>query len=269
MALKKGGTRVIMTLSLVALAACVILLGGCGKKTVKIGATSVPHAEILEFAQPYLEKEGIELEIIEFNDYVQPNLQLADKQLKANFFQHIPYLEDFAAQRDLPLTWVAKIHIEPMGVYPGQVGSFDDLKAGDQIGIPNDATNAGRALVLLAKSGLIKLAEGVDVEATVLDIVENPKNLKIVELNAEILPRSKDDLALAVINGNFAIQAGLSPLDDSLFIEGGDSPYANVLAIREGDEDDPVIKKLVKVLTGEDVKAFILEKYKGGVIPAS
>ncbi len=264
----RGKNKVLLALGLVVVISLTVLLSACSKKAVKIGASSVPHAEILEFAKPLLEKEGIELEIIEFNDYVQPNLQLADKQLTANFFQHIPYLEDFAAQRNLPLTWVAKIHIEPMGIYPGKVATLEDLKAGDQIGIPNDATNTGRALVLLEKAGLVKSKEGVGVAATVLDVVENPKNIKIVELNAEILPRSKDDLAVAIINGNFAIQAGLSPLDDALFIEDGDSPYANVLAIRQGEEEDATIKKIVKVLTSEDVKDFILDKYKGGVIPA-
>jgi D-methionine transport system substrate-binding protein len=266
--LTRARNRVFLTLGLVLAICLAASLSACSKKAVKIGATSVPHAEILEFVKPLLEEEGLELEIIEFNDYVQPNLQLADKQLTANFFQHIPHLEDFAAERNLPLTWVAKIHIEPMGIYPGKVGSLEDLKEGDQVGIPNDATNAGRALVLLEKAGLIKITEGVGVAATVLDIEENAKGLKIVELSAEILPRSKDDLAVAVINGNFAIQAGLSPLNDALFIEGGDSPYANVLAVREGDEDDATIKKIVKVLTSDAVREFILEKYKGGVIPA-
>ncbi len=262
-----GRNRVVLGIILVFLLSLTVF-SGCGKKAVKIGATSVPHAEILEFVKPLLEKEGIELEILEFNDYVQPNIQLAENQLKANFFQHIPYLEEFAAERNLAITWVAKIHIEPMGIYPGKVKNLEDLKSGDQVGIPNDSTNGGRALMLLERAGLIKLEDGVGVAATVLDIAENPKDLKVVELNAEILPRSRDDLAVAVINGNFAIQAGLSPLEDTLFIEDSESPYVNVLAIREGEEDDPVIKKLVKVLTSEDVRQFILDKYQGGVVPA-
>jgi len=264
----RGVCRFFVSLGLVALVLMTVALGGCGKKAVKIGATPVPHAEILEFVKPLLEKEGIEIEIVEFNDYVQPNIQLAEKQLAANFFQHIPYLEDFSAQRNLDLTWIAKVHIEPMGVYPGKVKKLEDLKAGDQVGIPNDVTNAGRALALLEKAGLIRLKEGVGVTATVLDIEENPKNLKMVELNAEILPHSLTDLAVAVINGNFAIQAGLSPLNDALFIEDSDSPFANVLAVRSADKDDPVLKKIAEVLNSDEVRDFILEKYKGGVVPA-
>lgn len=264
----KGVGRVAVVVGFIALISLAVALGGCGKKAVKIGATAVPHAEILEFAKPLLEKEGIEIEIVEFNDYVQPNVQLADKQLAANFFQHIPYLEDFSAQRNLDLTWIAKIHIEPMGIYPGKVKKLEDLKDGDQVGIPNDVTNAGRALALLEKAGLIKLKDGVGVKATVLDVVENPRNLKLVELNAEILPHSLADLGVAVINGNFAIQAKLSPLTDALFLEEGDSPFANVLAVRKADKDDPVLKKIAEVLTSPAVKEFILDKYKGGVLPA-
>jgi len=255
-------------IGLVALVLMTVALGGCGKKAVKIGATSVPHAEILEFAKPLLKKEGIEIDIVEFNDYVQPNIQLADKQLAANFFQHIPYLEDFSAERNLDLTWIAKIHIEPMGIYPGKVKKLDDLKNGDQVGIPNDVTNAGRALALLERAGLIKLKDGIGVKASVLDVEENPRNLKLVELNAEILPHSLADLAVAVINGNFAIQAGLSPLEDALFLEDSESPFANVLAVRAADKDDEVLKKIAEILTSEEVREFILEKYKGGVVPA-
>lgn len=264
----RGAYRTFVVIGLVALVLMTVALGGCGKKAVKIGATSVPHAEILEFAKPLLKKEGIEIDIVEFNDYVQPNIQLADKQLAANFFQHIPYLEDFSAERNLDLTWIAKIHIEPMGIYPGKVRKLDDLKNGDQVGIPNDVTNAGRALALLERAGLIKLKDGIGVKASVLDVEENPRNLKLVELNAEILPHSLADLAVAVINGNFAIQAGLSPLEDALFLEDSESPFANVLAVRAADKDDEVLKKIAEILTSEEVREFILEKYKGGVVPA-
>lgn len=264
----RGAYRTFVVIGLVALVLMTVALGGCGKKAVKIGATSVPHAEILEFAKPLLKKEGIEIDIVEFNDYVQPNIQLADKQLAANFFQHIPYLEDFSAERNLDLTWIAKIHIEPMGIYPGKVKKLDDLKNGDQVGIPNDVTNAGRALALLERAGLIKLKDGIGVKASVLDVEENPRNLKLVELNAEILPHSLADLAVAVINGNFAIQAGLSPLEDALFLEDSESPFANVLAVRAADKDDEVLKKIAEILTSEEVREFILEKYKGGVVPA-
>ncbi len=286
----KGGRRIVLVLSIVSLICLSIILGGCSKeepeggnvtgitppavgqpeqpKVVKIGATEVPHSEILEFAEPLFEKENIKVDVIIFNDYVQPNIQLSDKQLDANFFQHIPYLEDFSAERNLDLTWIAKVHIEPMGIYAGKVDKLDDLKEGDQVGIPNDATNGGRALVLLEKAGLIKLKDGVGVDATVLDIAENPKKLKITELNAEILPRSKADLAVAVINGNFAIQAGLSPLEDALFIEDSDSPFVNVLAVRTADKDDETLKKVVKVLNSDEVRQFILDTYGGGVVPA-
>jgi D-methionine transport system substrate-binding protein len=264
----RGVCRAFVVTSLLALVLTTIALGGCRKEAVKIGATSVPHAEILEFAKPLLEKEGIEIDIVEFNDYVQPNIQLEDKQLAANFFQHIPYLEDFSAERNLDLTWIAKIHIEPMGIYAGKVEKLDDLKDGDQVGIPNDVTNAGRALALLEKAGLLKLKDGVGVKASVLDVEENPRNLRIVELNAEILPHSLADLAVAVINGNFAIQADLSPLNDALFIEDSDSPFANVLAVRTADKDDKVLKKVAEVLNSDEVREFILEKYKGGVVPA-
>jgi len=248
----------------------VLGLAGCAKQTeaIKIGATEVPHAEILEFAQPLLEEEGVEIEIVVVSDYVQPNLQLADKQLDANFFQHIPYLENMVEERGLDLTWVAKIHIEPLGIYSEKIDSLSQLEDGAQVGIPNDATNGGRALMLLEKAGLITLKEGTDVLATIYDIEDNPKNLQFHELEAAMLPRVLPDLDIAVINGNFALQAGLSPTKDALFLEGGDSPYANVIAVRTEDKDNEAIKKLVKVLTGPEVKQFIEETYEGGVIPA-
>ncbi len=257
-----------LTFGLVAVLAGMLLLSGCKSKALKIGVSPVPHAEILEFAEPLLSKEGIEIEIIEFSDYVQPNLQLADKQIDANFFQHIPYLESFAAERELDITWVARIHIEPMGIYSEKLSSLSDLEDGAEVGIPNDATNGGRALMLLENAGLLKLKEGVGISATVHDVIDNPKNLKFRELDAAMLPRSLQDFGIAVINGNFALQAGLSPTDDSLFLEDGNSPYANVIAVRNDSKEDPAIQKLVKVLTGPEVKKFIEDTYKGGVIPA-
>jgi D-methionine transport system substrate-binding protein len=248
----------------------VIGLSGCSKKAeaLKIGATEVPHAQILEFAQPLLEKAGVEIEIVVFSDYVQPNLQLADKQLDANFFQHIPYLENMVEERGLDLTWVAKIHIEPLGIYSEKIDSLSDLQNGAKVGIPNDATNGGRALMLLEKAGLVTLKEGADVLATIYDIQDNPKNLKFEELDAAMLPRVLPDVDIAVINGNYALQAGLSPTKDALFLEGGDSPYANVIAVRTEDKDNEGIEKLVEVLTGPEVKQFIEDNYEGGVIPA-
>lgn len=238
------------------------------KVVLKVGATPVPHAEILNVVKPLLEKEGIDLQIQEFTDYVQPNEALASGQLDANFFQHVPYLEDFAAKRNLPLTYTVKVHIEPMGVYSKKVTKLDDVAAGAVVAIPNDATNGGRALAVLAKAGLITLKDGVGVTATVKDITANSKNLKITELDAAQLPRSLDDVALAVINSNFAMEAGLVPTKDSLFIESSDSPYANVLAVRKGDEQKDAIVKLGKALTSPEVKKFIEEKYQGAVVPA-
>lgn len=262
-----------LTLAVVALICFVVFsaaLAGCrpAQKSLKVGATSVPHAEILEFVKPILAKQGISLEIVEYNDYVQPNLQLADGQLDANFFQHIPYLEDFCASRKLDLVWVAKIHIEPMGIYSNKLKSLSELKDGDKIGIPNDVTNGGRALALLEKASLIKLKEGLGVKATVQDIVENPRRFQIVEIEAAMLPRVLPDLAVGVINGNFAIQAGFQPTKDALFLESGDSPFANVLVVRKGDEKRKEIQELARALQSQDVKKFIEEKYKGAVIPA-
>ena len=239
-----------------------------GKKVVlKVGATPVPHAEILNFVKPQLAKEGVDLQIVEFTDYVKPNLSLADKELDANYFQHIPYLEKFAKDRNLKLVVLAKVHIEPMGVYSRKIKDLKDVKDGAKVGIPNDPTNGGRALVLLEKAGLLKLKEGKDITATKQDIVSNPKHLNIVEAEAAMLPRSLDDCDIAVINSNFAMEAKLNPVKDSLFIE-KDSPYANVVAIREGDDKRPELQKLAKALTTPEVKKFIEDKYKGAVVPA-
>jgi len=262
--MKKAGLIIIAGILVLA----TVVLGGCRSAVLKVGASPVPHAEILEVVKPLLKQEGIELKIVEYSDYVQPNLQLQDKQLDANYFQHIPYLEDFAKSRKLDLVWVAKVHIEPMGIYSKKVKSLSEVSEGDNIGIPNDVTNGGRALALLEKAGLIRLKEGVGVKGTVRDITANPKNLKIVELEAAMLPRVLPDVTLAVINGNFALQAGLNPVKDSLFIESADSPFANVIAVRKGDEKDPRIQKLVKAIQSPEVRKFIEEKYQGAVVPA-
>ncbi|MHB9146230.1 MAG: MetQ/NlpA family ABC transporter substrate-binding protein [Symbiobacteriia bacterium] len=235
---------------------------------LKVGASVVPHAEILNFLKPTLAKEGVDLQVVEFTDYVKPNMALAAGELDANFFQHIPYLEDFSAQHNLNLTWTVKVHIEPIGVYSRKLAKLDDIKPGSVVAIPNDVTNAGRALALLAKAGLFTLKDGVGVKATVQDITANPKNLKVKELEAAQLPRSLDDVAAAVINGNYALDAGLTGSKNALFMEGSDSPYANVLAVRKGDENRDAIVKLSKALTSPEVKQFILGKYKGEVVPA-
>ncbi|MDD6127695.1 MAG: MetQ/NlpA family ABC transporter substrate-binding protein [Selenomonadaceae bacterium] len=240
-----------------------------GAKTLKVGATAVPHAEILEAAKPLLEKEGITLEIVEFNDYVQPNLALNDKELDANFFQHEPYLKNFMDEhKEVKLKNAAGIHIEPMGVYSRKIKKLDELKDGATIAIPNDPTNGGRSLLLLEKAGIIKLKEGVGEKATVGDIAENKKNIKFQEVEAAQVPRTLDDVDAAVINSNFAMQVNLDPTKDAMFIEDSTSPYVNIIAVREGDENRPEIQALIKVLHSDEIKQFITEKYKGAVVPA-
>ena len=238
--------------------------------TIKIGASPVPHAEILTFIKDNLAAAaGLNLEIIEFTDYVQPNLALAEGNIDANFFQHVPYQDDFAKEHDLNLTAAVAVHIEPLGAYSKKIASVDELEDGAVVAIPNDATNSGRALRLLAANGLITLKADAPLNATVVDIAENPKNLQFSELEAAQLPRSLDDTALSVINGNYALEAGLSPSKDALFLESGvDNPYANVLTVVTGHETDPGIQILIKLLTSPEVKQFIEEKYQGAVIPA-
>ncbi len=238
------------------------------KVVLKVGATPVPHAEILNEIKPLLAKDGIDLQIIEFTDYVKPNLSLNDKEIDANFFQHEPYLKKFAADRKLDLVNLVAVHIEPMGVYSKKLKDIKSVPDGAKVAIPNDPTNGGRALNILAKAGLIKLKDGVGISATVGDIVENPKNLKITEAEAAMLPRTLDDVDLAVINSNFAMEAKLNPTKDALFIEPKDSPYANIVAVRKDDENRKEIQALKKALTSPEVKKFIEEKYKGAVIPA-
>jgi D-methionine transport system substrate-binding protein len=266
--------------ALVIITVFALLVAGCGSKqavqdtkngtakTLKIGATSVPHAEILQFVKPALAKEGVDLQIIEFTDYVKPNLALADKELDANYFQHVPYLEKFSKDRNLNLTVAAKIHIEPMGVYSKKVKDLNEITSGAVVAIPNDPTNGGRALSILQAAGLIKLKPGVGVSGTVQDVVENPKNLKIKEIEAPQLPRVLEDVAIAVINTNYALEAKLVPTKDALYIEPKESPYANILVVRTGDEQREDIQKLVKALTTPEVKKFIEDKYKGAVVPA-
>ena len=215
-----------------------------------------------------LAAEGVNLEIVVFNDYVQPNVQLYEKQLDANYFQHVPYLEEFNAEKGYDLVKVAGVHIEPIGAYSEKISSIDELRDGAKIAIPNDATNGGRALALLAKHNLITLKDGAGILATVQDIVDNPKNLDIVELEAATLPRVLPDVDAAVINTNYALEAGLVPTRDALFIEDSDSPYVNILAARPDNQDDEAIRKLAAALNSDDVKRFIEETYEGAVVPA-
>jgi len=237
--------------------------------TLKVGATAVPHAEILEdVVKPALEKEGINLEVVVYEDYVQPNLNLEDGEIDANYFQHVPYLEQMVSERNLHLVPLVGVHIEPMGVYSKKITSLDELADGATVTIPDDPTNGGRALLLLEKAGLLKLKEDAGIEATVNDIAENPKNLNIKTLEAAMLPRTLDDADIAVINTNYAMEAGLVPTKDALFIEESDSPYVNILVVREEDKDDENLAKLAKALISDEVKAYIEEKYEGAVVPA-
>ncbi|MDI3256831.1 MAG: MetQ/NlpA family ABC transporter substrate-binding protein [Kyrpidia sp.] len=243
--------------------------GGSGGTVIKVGATAVPHAEILEHIKPTLAREGVDLQVVTFSDYAQLNPQLVDKQLDANYFQHIPYLDNFNQQKGTNLQWIAKVHIEPMGVYSKKIKTVEELKShGGTVAIPNDATNGGRALALLAKAGVIQLKQGAGIAATVRDIVQKPDNLSIRELDAAMLPRALDDVTAAVINTNYALQANLNPAKDAIFLESSDSPYANVLVVRKGDEKRPELVKLAKALTSDDVKQFIEQKYHGAVVPA-
>ena len=240
-----------------------------GQKVLKIGATPVPHAEILEIVKPMLAKEGIDLQIVEFSDYVQPNLALNDKELDANFFQHQPYLDNFITEHsDVKLVSSGGIHIEPMGIYSKKIKKLDELKDGASIAIPNDPTNGGRSLLLLEKAGLLKLKDGIGVKATVQDIVSNPKNLKFQEVEAAQVPRTLDDVDAAVINTNFAMQVQLVPMKDALFMEDSTSPFVNIVAVRAGDENRPEIQALMKALKSDEVKKFINEKYQGAIVPA-
>ena len=254
-------------------------LAGCGEDkatsqgegsavTLTVGASPVPHSDILAQVAPVLQKDGISLKVIEFSDYVKPNLSLADKEIDANFFQHLPYLESFAKDRGLKLTSLVAVHIEPMGGYSSKIKTISEVPSEGKVAIPNDPTNGGRALKVLETAGLIKLKDGVGVTATVADVVENPKNLKFIEVEAAQLPRALDDVALAVINSNYALGANLNPTKDAIAIESKDSPYANVIAIREGEATRPELQKLKEALTSEAVRKYLEKTYKGAVVPA-
>ncbi len=237
--------------------------------TIKVGATPVPHAEILAEIKSDLQAEGITLEVVEFNDYVQPNIALNDKELDANFFQHEPYLNDFVKEHsEMKLKNAGGVHVEPMGIYSSKIKKLDEVPFGGKVSIPNDPTNGGRALLLLEKAGFITLREGVGAEATVQDIISNNNDLQIQEIEAAQLPRTLDDVDISVINTNFAMNANLNPVNDALFMEDKTSPYVNILTVRDGDENRPEIQALVKTLQSEKVKNFINEKYKGAIVPA-
>jgi D-methionine transport system substrate-binding protein len=235
--------------------------------TLKVGATPVPHAEILERVVPILSEQGITLEIVEFTDYVRPNLALQDGDLDANFFQHVPYLESFNEDAGTDLVSLAGIHIEPLGVFSEKLASLDELPARASIAIPNDATNGGRALLLLQEAGLISLDPAAGITPTVFDITANERQLRFVELEAAQLVRSLPDVHAAVINGNYALQADLNPIKDAIFLEGAESPYVNIIAVRAGDTERADLQQLVQALLRDEIRQFILDEYQGAVVP--
>lgn len=257
--------------ALSALAIAALAVSAHAADTVlKVAASAVPHAEILNFVKPQLKAQGVDLQVREFSDYIQPNAAVEDKQLDANFFQHQPYLDSYNKDRKSSIVAVpdGKVHVEPFGAYSKKIKSVSELKDGATIAIPNDPSNAGRALILLQKQGLITLKDPKNITATPIDIVKNPKKLKFRELEAALLPRALQDVDLALINTNYAIEAKLNPTKDALFIEGSDSPYANLIAARADRANDPAIAKLVKALHTPEVKKFIQDKYQGAIVPA-
>ena len=239
-------------------------------KKIVVGASPAPHAEILRAAKDVLAKKGYELEILEYVDYIQPNLALESEDLDANYFQHLPYLESFNEENGTKLVSAAAIHYEPFGIYAGKVSSLEELADGATVAVPNDTSNEARALLLLEAQGLIKLKEGADLTVTRNDIVENPKNLDIKEMEAAQIPRVVEDVDIAVINGNYAIDAGFK-VSEALAVEDSESiaatTYGNVIAVREGHDKDENIVALVEALTSDEVKAFMETTYEGAVVP--
>ena len=253
---------------------CIAALCGCGSKsadakTIKIGASPSPHAEILAQVKEDLATQGYTLEIIEYTDYVQPNTALDQGDLDANYFQHVPYLDEFNAEYGTKISSAAIIHYEPFGIYAGKTASIDALPDGGQVAVPNDVTNEARALLLLEQEGIIKLKDGAGLTATKNDIVDNPKNIDILEIEAAQVPRSLQDVDLAVVNGNYAIEAGLK-VSDAIAVEGVNSlaadTYGNIIAVKEGHENDEAIKALVSALKTDKIRKYIEDTYDGAVV---
>lgn len=259
-------------LAAVLLCAALALPSLAGAETVKIkvGASPTPHAELLKVANEVLKPQGYEIEIVEYADYVQPNMALDAKELDANYFQHKPYLDDFVKEKGVALVSIGTVHYEPFGIYAGKTKSLDDLKDGAVVAVPNDTTNEARALQLLAAQGIITIREDAGLTATVNDITENPHNVQVEELEAAQLPRTLADVDYAVMNGNYALEAGFSVGNDALATEDAASEaaqtYANVLVVKEGRENDPAIQALLAALQSQEVKDFINETYDGAVV---
>lgn len=261
--------------SVVAAVLALSALTGCGGKkedgVITVAASATPHAEILEQVKPILKEQGYTLEVTVFNDYVQPNQVVESGEYDANYFQHIPYLDSFNEEQGTHLVNAGGIHYEPFGIYPGTKASLSDIAEGDTIAVPNDTTNEARALLLLQDNGILTLKDGVGLEATVRDIEENPYNVEIQELEAAQVPRVKDEVAFMVLNGNYAMEAGFSVAKDAVAYELSDSEaaktYVNVIAVKEGNENNEGIKALVAALKSDTIKEYINNTYDGGVIP--
>ena len=262
----------IIVIALVAILSVVSVFAQAAAETqssttkIVVGATPEPHAALLSLVVDDLAAQGITLEIKEFTDYVTPNDAVEYGEIDANYFQHIPYLESFNTEHGYHLVNAGGIHVEPIALYSSKYSSLSDIPNGAVIAIPNDPTNEGRALLLLQSAGLIKLKDDAGLEAIPLDITENPKNFKFSEIEAATLPRVLSDVDAAIINGNYAIPAGLVATRDGLFVEGADSPYVNVIAVKEGNENNPAIKALIEALKSDEVAAFVAEKYKNGEV---
>jgi D-methionine transport system substrate-binding protein len=260
--------KALATAGALALALAAGLLSAASAETIKVGVTPGPHAQILEKVKAEAAKKGLDIKVIEFSDYVVPNAALAGGDLEANSFQHQPYLDNQIKDRGYKIVPVGLTVNFPIGVYSTKYKSFADIPAGASIGIPNDPTNGGRVLLLLADKGIIKLKDGIGVKSSVVDVIDNPKKLKFVEIDAAQLPRSLPDLAAAGINTNYAKEAGLDPVKDPILREDPKGPYVNVIAVRAEDKDKAWVKTLVETYQSPETKAFILETFKGAVLPS-
>jgi D-methionine transport system substrate-binding protein len=267
---KEEGFLMIKQLLTFLFASLLVFLTGCSesKRGLKVAASAVPHAQMLEFVKPDLKAQGIDLIVIVTDDYNMPNRALANGEVDANFFQHIPFLDAQIKEFNYPIESLAKIEIEPMGLYSKKIHALSELKENAVIAIPNDPTNEARALLLLQGHGIIQLKDPNNLHATVASIIKNPKHLKFIEVDAAMLPRSLDDVDAAAITTNYALQANLSPLKDALVLESKDSPYANIIAVRVGDEGRADIQALKAAMTSDKMREFILATYKGAILPA-
>lgn len=260
---------VLVTLGiLLAITGCQTSPTASNQQTITVGVTAGPHAEIMEVVKKVAAKDGLEIKIVEFNDYIQPNIALNSGDILANSFQHQPYLENIVKDRKYDIVSVAKTVIYPMGIYSSKIKNISELKDGATVAIPNDPTNGARALLMLQKQGLITLKQGEQVTASVADIIANPKNLKITELDAAQIPRSLADMDIAAVNTNYALTAKLDPAKDALVLEDSQSPYVNIIAVRTKDKDNPLVQKLIHAYQSDEVKQFIMEHFKGSATTA-